>query len=319
MTEALGTRRSPSELAGLAARVEAALPVVLDRELADAPEAVASPVRYAVLGPGKRLRPLLLLAGWRAAGGEATGPVATEEAAAAAPQEDAAAALACSVELVHAYSLVHDDLPCMDDDVLRRGRPTVHVRYGAAATVLAGAGLMPLAARTVWRAAASLGLEPARGRRLLGILADAAGARGMVGGQLLDLRAEGRATTREELERIHRGKTAALMAASVRMGAVAARAPVDTEARLGRFGVALGLAFQAVDDILDLTGEEAEIGKTSGRDVALGKATYPSVLGLEEAERVSRQLADEARRELAGLASTRELEILTDLVVERRR
>ena len=141
----------------------------------------------------------------------------------------------------------------------------------------------------------------------------------MVGGQLLDLRAEGRATTREELERIHRGKTAALIAASVRMGAVAAGAPEKDVERLGRFGVALGLAFQAMDDILDVTGEEAEIGKTSGRDVALGKATYPSVLGLEASEQVSRELAGVARRELAGLEDTRELELLAELVVERRR
>jgi len=310
VTEALGTRRPGPELAALGARVAAALAVVLDRELRGTSDAVAGPVRYAVLGPGKRLRPLLLLAAWRAAGGEAG----------AAPTEgDPAAALACSVELVHAYSLVHDDLPCMDDDVLRRGRPPVHVRFGTPAAVLAGAGLMPMAARTVWRAAGALGLEPVRARRLLSILADAAGAGGMVGGQLLDLRAEGRATTREELERIHRGKTAALMAASVRMGAVAARAPEEVVERLGRFGVALGLAFQAVDDILDVTGEEAEIGKTSGRDVALGKATYPSVLGLEASEQVSRELAGLARRELAGLEDTRELELLAELVVERRR
>jgi geranylgeranyl pyrophosphate synthase len=307
VADALGTSRATAGLAEMAGRIEAALPRVLDRELRGAPDGVASVVRYAVLGSGKRLRPLLLLASWRAASGQ--GPDAG----------DPAAELACSVELVHAYSLVHDDLPCMDDDVLRRGRPTVHVRFGTPAAILAGAALMPMAARTVWAAAAALGLESLERRRLLALLADAAGAGGMVGGQLLDLRAEGKLTTREELERIHRGKTAALMEASVRMGAVAARAPEATVERLGCFGRALGLAFQAVDDILDVTGEEAEIGKTSGRDVALGKATYPSVLGLADAERVSRELAATARRELTGLDATGELEALAAMVVERRR
>jgi len=330
VTEALGARRPGSTPAELAGRVERALPRVLARELAEVPEAVAAPVRYAVLGPGKRLRPVLLLAAWRAVGGEAAlGPsaaidVGTREPGDAAAEGgtvsgDPAADLACSVELVHAYSLVHDDLPCMDDDVLRRGRPTVHVRFGAPAALLAGAALMPMAARAVWRSARDLALEERRARRLLAMLADAAGAAGMVGGQLMDLRAEGRPTDREELERIHRGKTAALMAAAVGMGAVAGRAPEPVVQRLARFGRALGLAFQAVDDILDVTGEEAEIGKTSGRDVALGKATYPSVLGLEEAERVSRCLAAEARAELEELRGTEELELLVSMVVDRRR
>lgn len=290
-------------------RVDAALARVLDRELEGVAGSPAEALRYAVLGPGKRLRPLLLLASYRAAGGadEEPGP------------DDPLAELACGVELVHAYSLVHDDLPCMDDDVLRRGRPTVHVRFGAPAAVLAGAALMPVAARTVWSAAARMGLQPAVGRRLLGVLTAAAGARGMVGGQLADLHAEGRRVTREEVERIHRGKTAALMAAAVSMGAIAAHAPEETVERLGRFGRTLGLAFQAVDDILDVTGEEAELGKRSGRDQALGKATYPSVLGLEAAARVSRDLAARARSELEGLGGAPELAALVDEVVERRR
>lgn len=286
-------------------RVEAALARVLERELAGLPERAAAVLRYAVLGPGKRLRPLLLLAACRAAGGD--------------PDPEPMADLACSVELVHAYSLVHDDLPCMDDDVLRRGRPTVHVRYGTAAAVVAGAALMPVAARTVWRSADALGLGEVRARRLLASLCEAAGARGMVGGQLADLRAEGRAVAREELEAIHRRKTAALIAASVRMGGMAARAPEATVERLTRFGRTLGLAFQAVDDILDVTGRDAELGKPSGRDAALGKATYPSVLGLEEAERVSRALASRAREELRGLGETGALEALVDQVVQRRR
>jgi len=291
--------------AAVRARVDAALARILDRAAAGLPEEAADVLRWAVLGPGKRLRPALLLAAHRAAGGN--------------PDAEAAVELGCSVELVHAYSLVHDDLPCMDDDVLRRGRPTVHVRHGTPAAVLAGAVLMPIAATTVWSAASDLALDGARARELLASLARAAGAGGMVGGQLADLRAEGRPVSREELEGIHRRKTAALMSAAVRMGAIAARAPEETVGRLTRFGRTLGLAFQAVDDILDVTGQDAELGKTSGRDAVLGKATYPSVLGLEEAGRVSRELAARAREELEGLGDTSELEALVDAVVERRR
>jgi len=287
------------------ARVDAALARILDREAAGLPAGAADVLRWAVLGPGKRLRPALLLAAHRAAGGD--------------PDAEAAVELGCSVELVHAYSLVHDDLPCMDDDVLRRGRPTVHVKHGTPAAVLAGAVLMPIAATTVWRAASDLGLDEGRARRLLAALTQAAGAGGMVGGQLADLRAEGRPVSRKELEGIHRRKTAALMSAAVRMGALAARAPEEAVERLTRFGRTLGLAFQAVDDILDVTGQDAEMGKTSGRDAALGKATYPSVLGLEEAGRVSRELAARAREELGGIGGTSELEALVDAVVERRR
>lgn len=284
-------------------RVDRALEAFLGRELAGVAGGAGEAVRHAVLSPGKRVRPSLVLAVFDAAGGTGGGV------------DD----LACSVELVHAYSLVHDDLPCMDDDVLRRGRPTLHVRVGPGPATFVGAALMPLAARAVWRSSRELGLGARRARRLLTMLCEAAGARGMVGGQLLDLRAEGRSVDREELEEIHRGKTAALIAAAVRMGAVAAGADRELVERLGRFGRRLGLAFQAVDDILDVTGETGELGKSGGRDRALGKATYPSVLGLEEAERVSRELAAAARSELAGLDRSGALDALTDFVVERRR
>lgn len=288
----------------LRGRVDRALERVLDRQLEDAPEAVDHPVRYAVLSPGKRIRPLLLLGAYEAAADEVP---------------EAAVELGCSVELVHAYSLVHDDLPCMDDDVLRRGRPTLHVQHGPRAAVFTGALLMPLSARTLWDAGGELGLPEARRREVLRILSVAAGAEGMVGGQLLDLRAEGRPVEREELERIHRGKTAALLAAAVRMGAVAGGAREELVTKLGRFGQRLGLAFQAVDDILDVTGHARELGKTGGRDQALGKATYPSVLGLEEAEALSRRMADEARAELDGVPRSGALSAITSYVVERRR
>ena len=288
----------------LRGRVDETLRSLLERELSGVPEGAASAVRHAVLSPGKRIRPLLLLAAHRAAGGRPSAPVLE---------------LACSVELVHAYSLAHDDLPCMDDDVLRRGRATLHVRFGPPAAILAGAALMPMAARAVWRGGGGAGLEEGRVRRLLGLLTEASGGAGMVGGQLRDLRAEDRAVGREELERIHRGKTAALLEASARMGAVAAGAGEPLVERLGRFGARLGLAFQTVDDILDVTGDARELGKSGGRDRALGKATYPSVVGLDEAERLSRELAEAARRELEGLERTGALERLTSFVVERRR
>lgn len=298
-----GDAAASERVEALRRRVDRALEAFLGNELEGVGEGTAEAVRHAVLSPGKRVRPSLVLAAHEAAGGAGEG----------------IGELACSVELVHAYSLVHDDLPCMDDDVLRRGRPTLHVRVGPAAAAFVGAALMPLAARAVWRSSRRLGLEPGTGRRLLRILCEAAGARGMVGGQLRDLRAEDREVGRDELEEIHRGKTAALIAAAVRMGAVAARADRDLVERLGRFGGRLGLAFQAVDDILDVTGDTGELGKSGGRDRALGKATYPSVLGLEEAERVSRELAAAAREELAGLDRSEGLEALTDFVVERRR
>ena len=298
---ALGT---PGSLSELGRRIDAALERLLDEELRGVPGRGAAAVRHAVLGPGKRIRPLLLLGGRRAAGGDlSTG----------------AERLACSVELVHAYSLVHDDLPCMDDDVLRRGRPTLHVRFGVPVAVGAGAALMPLAVRAVLASTEELGLDGATARRLVEILARASGGSGMVGGQLRDLQAEGRPVDRGELEAIHRGKTAALIAAAVRMGAVSAGAASPLEERLDRFGRHLGLAFQAVDDILDETADVEQLGKKGGRDRDLGKATYPSVLGLERATAAARSFAEAARSELEGIGRTELLEDVVSFVVERER
>jgi len=274
----------------------------LEEELAGLTPGVAAVVRYSVLSPGKRIRPFLLMAAYRACGGSG----------------EAIADLAISVELVHAYSLVHDDLPCMDDDVLRRGRPTVHVRFGVGLAVLAGAALMPLAVRAILRGAGNLGLADAPTRELVRVLARASGAAGMVGGQLLDLKAEGRRIAREELERIHTGKTARLIEAATVMGGIAAGARAAAAEALHRFGRDLGLAFQAVDDILDMKGTAGELGKESGRDVALGKATYPALFGLEEAERISREFAESAIGELGGLPNPAELEAIASYVIERR-
>jgi geranylgeranyl pyrophosphate synthase len=282
-------------------RIEAALLEILDAELIGAPEGLAAPLRYAVLSPGKRIRPLLMMAAYRASGGTS----------------DSLVGLACSVELVHAYSLVHDDLPCMDDDVLRRGRPTVHVRFGVGPAVMVGAALMPLAVRAILRASGPVGLDDRTTRRLVSSLTSASGASGMVGGQLLDLRAEGRSVERAELESIHTGKTARLISASVAMGGIAAGADDTVIARLERFGLRLGLAFQAIDDILDLRGDTQQLGKESGRDTALRKATYPGLFGMEEAERMSRRLASTAAAELAELDEAAQLRDLAGYIINR--
>jgi len=282
-------------------RIETALREFLETELAGVPEELAAPLRYAVLSPGKRIRPLLMMAAHRAAGGSS----------------DSVVDLACSVELVHAYSLVHDDLPCMDDDVLRRGRPTVHVRYGVGPAVMVGAALMPLAVQAILRFSADLGVDDRTTRRLVASLTAASGASGMVGGQLLDLRAEGRAVGRGDLESIHTGKTARLISASVAMGGIAAGASDLEVRRLERFGLRLGLAFQAIDDILDLRGDTEMLGKESGRDTALRKATYPGIFGVEEAERMSRRLASAATSELADLDEAAELRDLAEYIINR--
>lgn len=294
----------PPPLESLHADVERALRVAVDAGTAGAPSAAGEAVEYALLGPGKRIRPLLLLAAYRAGGGE--------------PGPDAAR-LAASVEMVHAYSLVHDDLPCMDDDPLRRGRPALHVHLGEACAVYAGASLMPLAVWTIADAAERLGLERSRTRRLVTILTRASGGGGMVGGQFLDLEAEGRRLGKEELERMYRGKTGALLASAAEMGGVAAGADDDRTARLRRFGESVGLAFQIVDDRLDVTGSAAELGKASGRDRILDKATYPALFGLDEAQRRSRELVEEACRTVSGLPHADDLEVLAGWVVDRRR
>jgi len=296
------TRGGPSQLVqSMLERVDEELLALVALEAGPSPEIVAAPVRQAVLSPGKRIRPILLLGGYRAVGGDW-------------PE---AAVLSCSVELVHAYSLVHDDLPCMDDDVLRRGHPTLHVEFGVRAATLAGAVLMPLAVRTICRAGDGMGLSDETTARLVETLTIASGGRGMVGGQLMDLAAEGRDVSADELEAIHLGKTAALIAASVTMGAIAGGADEDTVAHLDVFGRRLGLAFQTVDDILDLTGSDAELGKTSGRDEALRKATYPALFGLKGAERFSRRLAEEASRELSIVPNGDVLQDIVEYVIER--
>lgn len=266
---------------------------------------VADAIRYAVEGGGKRLRPLLCVAAYRAIAGDAP---------------PAAYRLAAALELVHTYSLVHDDLPSMDDDPVRRGRPATHIAHGVDAATAAGAAMIPLAGRVASEAAGALGLDPGTRSRVVVELCAAAGAGGMVGGQLLDLEAEGRAVSLEALERIHRLKTGALLAVAPRLGGLAAGAGEPELTALDVYGRSLGLAFQITDDILDVTGSTAVLGKTAGRDTQLEKATYPGLAGVEEAERRARAEADVARAALEAVGiESRELAALAAYAVERDR
>ena len=243
---------------------------------------VAAPVRHAIEGGGKRLRGLLTMAAYDAAGG--TGD---------------ASPLAAELEIVHAYSLVHDDLPCMDDDVMRRGRPTVHVVYGVDSATVAGVAMVPFAMAAALDACRSLGLDSAATRAITARLMRASGAGGMVGGQLLDLLGEGRVSTLEELETIHLGKTASLIAAATAIGGLAAGASKARVTALDEYGESLGLAFQIMDDLLDVTGTTEALGKTAGRDTELQKSTYPSLMGLDGARAMAKRKVDEA---LGGLS-----------------
>lgn len=283
------------------ASIDAALLALCDAHCGTLAAPVGEAIHYALVGGGKRLRGLLFHAAFRTAGG--TGDPSP---------------LAAAIEVVHAYSLVHDDLPCMDDDDMRRGRPTVHRVFGVRVATAAGVAMVPIAAMAALDASLALGLDAAAAGRIVAELMNASGAAGMIGGQLLDLEAEGRDATLSQLEQIHRAKTGALIRAAVVIGGMAARA-TDTElAALATFGDAIGLAFQIADDVLDVTATTDRLGKTAGRDLALKKGTYPSVLGIEGASRRACALVDEGCAALrgAGLLST-ELDTLARFVVER--
>ncbi|MFN7195542.1 MAG: polyprenyl synthetase family protein [Hylemonella sp.] len=259
----------------------------------DAPAGLGEAMRYAVLDGGKRLRPLLVLAASEAVGGHA----------------QAALRAACAVELIHAYSLVHDDMPCMDNDVLRRGKPTVHVRFGEAVALLAGDALQALAFELLTPGAAEV--PPAMQARLCGLLARAAGSAGLA--------SVGRRLDEEQLRQMHRLKTGALLQASVLMGAACAEVPAATEQALAAYGAAIGLAFQVVDDILDVTADSATLGKTAGKDAQQDKPTYVSVLGLARARAHAAELHAQALAALqaSGLQETAALRALADVVIHR--
>ncbi|MFO1337162.1 MAG: farnesyl diphosphate synthase [Burkholderiaceae bacterium] len=279
------------------AAVETALETLVP---ADTPAGLGLAMRYAVLDGGKRLRPLLALAACDAVAGD----------------RDAAMRAAVAVELIHAYSLVHDDMPCMDDDAMRRGKPTVHVKFGEAQAMLAGDAMQALAFEVL---TPEDGVEPVLQARLVRLLARAAGHEGMAGGQAIDLASIGQPLDETALRDMHRRKTGALLQASVLMGAACGRPGADAWAALGEFGAALGLAFQVVDDILDVTQASETLGKTAGKDLENNKPTYVTVLGLSAARRHADELREQAQAALrrSGLADPGRLAWLADMVVDR--
>ena len=268
---------------------------------ADAPAGLGDAMRYAVLDGGKRLRPLLVLAASESVQGN----------------PHAALRAACAVELIHAYSLVHDDMPCMDNDVLRRGKPTVHVQFGEAQALLAGDALQAFAFELL--TPEDERILPAVQATLCRQLARAAGSAGMAGGQAIDLASVGLALTQDQLRNMHRLKTGALLQASVMMGVACGVSSAAAQKALADYGAALGLAFQVVDDILDVVADSATLGKTAGKDAASDKPTYVSLLGLAPAQAHAQELLAQAHEALAasGLADTRALAALAGMVVNR--
>ena len=269
---------------------------------ADAPAGLGQAMRYGVLDGGKRLRPLLALAAAHAAGGS----------------HQAALRAACAVELIHAYSLVHDDMPCMDNDVLRRGKPTVHVQFGQAQAMLAGDAMQALAFE-VLTPDSDADMPPVLQARLCALLARAAGCAGMAGGQAIDLASVGQPLDERTLRDMHHRKTGALLRASVIMGAACGDIGPPARDALAVYGDAIGLAFQVIDDVLDVTQDSGVLGKTAGKDMDANKPTYVSLMGLEAAKRHAVELRDRAHAALAqsGLADTVWLGRLADKVVER--
>ncbi|SFC65760.1 polyprenyl synthetase family protein [Massilia yuzhufengensis] len=265
------------------------------------PHKLHEAMRYTALGGGKRIRPLLAYASGALFGGDA----------------QALGRVAAAVEMIHVYSLVHDDMPCMDDDDLRRGKPTVHVAYDEATALLVGDALQAQA----FQALADIDtLPPARQVTMLRLLAEAAGSSGMCGGQAIDLDSVGLALQRDELERMHQLKTGAMLRVSVILGALCGKdlSPVELEA-LKAYSAAIGLAFQVVDDVLDATADSATLGKTAGKDAADNKPTYVSILGLEPSKELAEQLRREAHEALAPFGEQAlRLRELADLIVQRK-
>jgi geranylgeranyl diphosphate synthase, type II len=279
--------------------VDAQLEKLLPAESAE-PPSIHTAMRYSVFAGGKRIRPILCL--------ESARIFETEVSPALYP--------GCAIEFIHTYSLIHDDLPALDNDDLRRGKPTSHKKFGEATAILAGDALLTLAFETI--AAAPVAAE--RRVRMVTEIATAAGTvRGMVGGQVADLEAEGKPVSPEMLEYIHRSKTAALIRASITSGATCAGAPVGDVVRLRRFGETIGWAFQVTDDILDVEESSAALGKTAGKDIAQQKATYPAVYGLQRSHQIAKELADKAIAELDAYGErANRLRSIAEFLVLRR-
>jgi farnesyl diphosphate synthase len=267
---------------------------------ATAPARLHEAMRYAVLDGGKRVRPLLVFA---------AGELHDAD-------RNTLARAAAAVEMIHAYSLVHDDMPCMDDDALRRGKPTVHVKYDEATALLVGDALQAQA----FLALADAGGDAARTVQMLRLLAQASGSAGMCGGQAIDLASVGVTLSLAELEQMHRLKTGALLRASVMLGALCGQMPDAAEsAALDAYAAAVGLAFQVVDDVLDATADSQTLGKTAGKDAVDQKPTYVSILGLDESRALAQKLREDAHRALLPFGDkARRLRELADLIVQRK-
>jgi farnesyl diphosphate synthase len=297
---AMGSLRFSDWMQAVQARTEEMLDTFLppaDQE----PVKLHEAMRYTTLGGGKRVRPLLVHAAGELFGAD----------------PDAVARAACAVEMIHVYSLVHDDMPCMDDDALRRGKPTVHVAYDEATALLVGDALQAQAFETL---AGATSVAPQRHVTMLRLLAEAAGSAGMCGGQAIDLDSVGLKLGLEQLERMHQLKTGAMLRVSVLLGALAGRDLEDSEqAALGAYARAIGLAFQVVDDVLDATEDSATLGKTAGKDAADNKPTYVSILGLEQSRALAEQLRQQAHEALAPFGEQAlRLRELADLIVQRK-
>ncbi|RYE99007.1 MAG: polyprenyl synthetase family protein [Oxalobacteraceae bacterium] len=267
---------------------------------AAAPARLHDAMRYAVLDGGKRVRPLLVYAAGELHGAE----------------RSTLARAAAAVEMIHAYSLVHDDMPCMDDDALRRGKPTVHVKYDEATALLVGDALQSQAFLVL----AEAGGDAARTVQMLRVLAAASGSAGMCGGQAIDLASVGITLSLAELEQMHRLKTGALLRASVMLGALCGKTPDANEtAALDAYAAAVGLAFQVVDDVLDATADTTTLGKTAGKDAVDQKPTYVSILGLDESRALAQKLREDALRALLPFGdNAQRLRELADLIVQRK-
>jgi geranylgeranyl diphosphate synthase, type II len=294
---------APATMEALREAVDEALDRALPPESAW-PATIHRAVRYSLFAGGKRIRPVLVLAAGEAVGG------AREELM----------PFACAAEMVHTYSLVHDDLPAMDDDDLRRGKPTSHKVFGEAIAILAGDALLTRAFHLLAEVPGDWDDSRVRRRlRAAAALGEACGTTGLIGGQVMDLESEGRALGARDLECLHRAKTGALLSACVRGGAILGGAGAEDRERLSRYAAAIGLAFQVVDDVLDATGDAARLGKTAGKDEAARKATYVSVHGLERARAMAASLREEATDALLPLGPRGGLlAAIARLVVDRR-
>src|SRR5881397_2936539 len=288
-----------SYLAGRQQRIDRALARYLPKENVK-PATIHRAMRYSLFAGGKRLRPILCLAAAEACGGKI----------------DNALPLACALECIHTYSLVHDDLPCMDNDDFRRGRPTCHKAFGEGIAVLAGDALLTIAFEIVSRAKPRPRYDMST---LLRELAVAAGSQKLIAGQVADLEAEGKNVNRRELQFIHENKTAAILRTSVRLGAMSANADARKLSAITRFGQRLGLAFQIIDDILDVTQPSEIMGKSAGKDVSAKKSTYPAIIGLEKSRIEARRLTREAHNALSvfSVRDSEPLHALANYLLER--